>query len=417
MTRWFVLLLIPFCTQAAELPESWRNWQYFRPMQGPDAPSSWLRAALPPDIYGPAQAGLADLRIIDRSGKEVPYLLHAQQDQCDCTWRVAPVGDTGFVPGKYSQAIVDTGSGGAPHNAVQLTLDQKDFFAWTEISASDDRLDWRIVRSKAPLFRFEQDKLTDGQTLSYPSTRSRWLRLRFLQGDRALQVNASQISEHRQTAARRVPLPATLSPANGQTDGESRWEADMEQRQAPVSAVRFATGQAEFHRQVIVSASDDGKRWRNAGQGHIHRHANEGKPDAELEVVFPERRARFWRIALLNRNDSALPGVQPELLGIPRQVAFKREAGEEYRVLYGNPRTRAPHYELVRLSRPEQWQAAPAAVLGVAQGNLAYVSPEAWSERHPGLLWAALLIAVGGLAWMAIKALRPGKAEAQENRK
>lgn len=415
MMRWFALLLIPFCAQAAELSDTWQHWQYLRPLQSPPVQSDWLRATLPAQVYGPAQSSLADLRVIDRNGKEVPYLLHAQHAQCQRTWRNAPVSDTGFTPGEYSQAVVDTGSDGVPHNAVQIGLDQKDFFTWTEIAASDDRLNWRIVRSKAPLFRLEQGKLTNGLVLTYPRTRSRWLRLRFLQSEKALQASNARITEESRTEAQREALPAAFALANRQPAGESLWEADLDKLRPPVSAIRIETSQAEFHRQVKISSSVDGKNWRNAGQGHIYRHADDGKQRSELEVAFPEAHARFWRVALLNRNDPALPGLRLEMLGVTRQVAFKREAGQEYRLLYGNPRATAPQYELAQLSRAEQWQAAPAAALGAEQQNSAYVSPEAWSERHPWLLWAALLIAVGGLAWMALNALRPGNAGAQES--
>lgn len=426
MMRWIALLLLPLCAQAADLPPAkapedkpgaWQHWQYFRPLQSPPGPSAWLRATLPAEIYGPAQNGLADLRVIDRSGKEVPYLLHAQQEQCQRAWRNAPVSDTGFTPGEYSQAVVDAGSNGAPHNAVQINLDQKDFFTWTEIAASDDRLNWRIVRGKAPLFRFEQDKLTNGQVLSYPRTRSRWLRLRFLQGEKALQATSARITEESRTDAQRAPLPAIFSLTAGQPERESLWEADMGKLRPPASAIRFETSQPAFHRQVKISTSDDGKNWRSARQGHIYRHVDDGKQRTELEVVFPEIHARFWRVTLLNRNDPALPGLRLKMLGVPRQVMFKREAGQDYRLLYGNPRATAPHYELAQLSHPQQWQAAPATPLGAEQRNSAYVSAEAWSERHPWLLWTALLIAVGGLAWMAINALRPGNAGAQESDK
>lgn len=412
MMRWFALLLLPLCAQAAELSDAWQHWQYSRALQSPPGTSAWLRITLPAEIYGPAQDGLADLRVIDSNGKEVPYLLHAQQEQCQRTWRNAPISDSGFTPGEFSQAVVDTGPNGTPHNAIQITLDQKDFFTWAEIAASDDRLNWRIVREKAPLFRFEQDNLTNGQVLTYPRTRSRWLRLRFLQGEKALQISGAGITEESKTEAQHMPLPATFGLAARQPEKESQWETDMGKRHPPISAIRFETSQAEFHRQVNISASEDGKNWRRVGQGHIYRHADDGKQRSELEVDFPEIHARFWSVNLLNRNDPALPGLRLEALGVPRQVAFKREAGQDYRLLYGNPRASAPQYELSQLSRLEQWQAAPATSLGEEQRNSAYVSAEAWSERHPWLLWSALLIAVGGLAWVALNALRPGNSGA-----
>lgn len=416
MTRWLFLLLLPFSAQSMELPSAWQNWQYSRSLQIPADAPAWARFTLPPEIYGPAQGKLADLRLIDRNGKEIPYLLHAQQEQCQRTWRNAPISDTGFTPDHYSQAVIDAGSDGSPHNAVEITADQKDFFAWTEIAASDDRVTWRIVREKAPFYRFDGDRLNSGEILGYPLTRSRWLRLRFRQGEKALVASSARITQEIRSEAERIPLNTGFQPAARQVEGEDPWQADLGPNLPPISALRLESSQQEFHRGVRVSASDDGKNWRNIAHGHIYRHA--ATPDerqrAVLEISFPEARARFWRISILNHNDPALPGLQISILTIPRHVAFKPETGQDYRLLYGNPRAMPAQYELARLSNGAQWQNAPLATLGTEAANTAYVSPAPWSERHPWLLWSALIAAVGVLAWIAINALRHGNAGIQD---
>ncbi|MFA5243019.1 MAG: DUF3999 family protein [Sulfuricella sp.] len=416
MRRLF-LLLLPFGVQAAELPPAkaaepaaWQHWQYSRPLQMPAAPSEWARFTLPAEIHGPAQGSLADLRLIGQNGKEIPYLLYAQQEQCQRTWRSAPLSDTGFIPGQYSQAVVDAGTDGALHNAVEISTEQKDFFTWTEIAASDDHVTWRSVREKAPLYRFDSARPNNGEILNYPLTRSRWLRLRFLQGEKALSITSARITREVRTEAERTPLAATFQLAAGQVEGESVWQTDLGRSLPPVSALRFESSQAKFHRGVKVSASEDGKNWRGIAHGHIYRHAAalDEKQRAVLEISFPETRARFWRISILNRNDPALPGLHVNMLSIPRHIAFRREAGLDYRLLYGNPSATPAQYELAQVSSSAQWQSAPVATLGMEASNTSYVSAAPWSERHPWLLWTALVTAVGMLAWMAITALRHG---------
>lgn len=407
MRRWLALLLLPLCVQAGELAPAWRHWQYFRVLENP-AQAGWLRATLPPEMFGPARDDLADLRVTDGVGIEIPYFLHAHQEQCERTWHPATLSDTGFIPGSHSQAVVDAGSEGAPHNAVEVQLAQKDFFVWTEIAASDDRITWRIVRERAPLYRFERDQHADGQVLSYPLTRSRWLRLRFLDEHEALAATAVRIAQETRSEAELRAIPAQIVAAAKAPQGESRFTVDLGRNRPPVAALRFKTDQAEFHRAVIVSVSDDDKHWRQAGQGHIYRFARHGDSmqDQALQVGFPETRARYWRISTLDRNDPSLPGLQIELLGVPRTVVFKSTGRRDYRLLYGNARATAPHYELARLARDGQWLDAPAAAVGEEQLNAAFASPEPWSERHPWLLWSALFMAVGMLSWVALHALR-----------
>lgn len=412
MTRWLFLLLLPFSAQGMELPSAWQHWQYARALQIPAATAEWVRFPLLPEIYGPAQGDLADLRLIDRSGREIPYLLHAQQEQCQRTWRSASLSDTGFTPGRYSQALIDTGSNGSPHNAVEITTDQKDFFAWTEIAASDDRITWRIVREKAPFYRFDGDRLNSGEILSYPLTRSRWLRLRFLQGEKALLATSARITQEIRSEAEHMPLNTRFQLDARQEEREERWQTDLGQNLPPISAFRLESSQQEFHRGIRISASDDGKNWRSIAHGHLYRHAAtlDARQRAVLKISFPESRARFWRISILNHNDPALPDLQISMLTIPRHVAFKREAGQDYHLLYGNPRAKPAQYELAQLSNGTQWQNAPLATLGKEAANTAHVNPAPWSERHPWLLWSALIAAVGVLAWIAINALRHGHA-------
>jgi hypothetical protein len=414
--RWLLWLLFPFSVQAAEIPATWQHWQYSRALQLSATPSDWTRFTLPPEIYGPAQGSLADLRLVDRSGKEVPYLLHAQQEQCQRAWRNAPLSDTGFTPGQHSQAVIDTGTDAAAHNALEINTGQKDFFTWTEIAASDDRVTWRIVREKAPLYRFDSDRPNNGEILNYPLTHSRWLRLRFLQGEKALAITSARVTREIRTEAEHIPLAAGFQLAAKQADQESVWQTDLDRIQPPVSALRFETSQQAFHRAVRISTSEDGKSWRIIAHGHIYRHvaAEDVKQRSVMEISFPETRARLWRVAILNRNDPALPGLQVRLLAIPRHVAFRPVQGEDYRLLYGNPRATPAQYELAQLSKGTQWQTAPVSTLGMEVANAAYVSPEPWSERHPWLLWAALVATVGLLAWIAINALRHGNAEAEE---
>jgi hypothetical protein len=416
MMRWLFLLLLPLAAEAAGLPGNWQHWQYFRSVQTPAAPAEWTSITLPSEIYGPAQGSLADLRLSDESGTEIPYLLYAQQEQCQRTWRGIPVSDTGFIPGQHSQAVIDTGSEGAPHNAVEITSDQKDFFTWTEISASDDRINWRIVREKTPFYHFDSDEQNKGEILNYPLTRSRWLRLRFLQGEKALLVTGARITHEVRIEAERIPLDVEFQIAARQAEQETLRQTDLGQMRPPVSAFRFASSQAEFHRGIRISASEDGRNWRNIAHGHIYRHTvgNDEKQRAALEISFPETHARFWRFSVINRNDPALPDLQAQMLTTPRHLAFRPGAGQNYRLLYGNPRATTAQYELAQISKDSQWKSAPVSALGKEELNRDYVSSAPWSDRHPWLLWTALIAAVSLLAWMAINALRHGHAGAKD---
>ena len=417
MMKRALFILFPFCTLAAmaamatggSLPEAWRNWQYSRPIAlAPQAESGLVRVALPLAVHGQSQARLADLRVMDEEGREVPYVLHARLGRKTSEWRDVGFSEVGFVPGRYTGMVVDAGKGDALHNAVEIRTDKKDFMVWVEVAASDDAENWRIVRARAPIYRFEKDGLTGVQVVSYPETRSRRLRVRILEGEEQFPIHGFRVGLEVVEEAERNALPVSLELNAAGPSKESRWQADPGAAHVPVSAVWVAATQPEFHRAARVSVSEDGKSWRHVGRGAFYRYreSHRDEPRSSLHLEFPEVRGRHWRVTVFNRNDPPIEGLRVELGGTPRYVVFRADAGQSYHLLYGNSRTAAPEYELARLTPREDLETAPTGSLGEAEGNSAYISPEPWSERHSFVLWIGLGLAVVVLGGLALRSLR-----------
>lgn len=398
--------------QASELPGAWRNWRYFRPITvQPTANADLGRVTLPRDVLGRSQESLADLRLIDGAGNELPYVLHARTGSSSQDWRAAALSEVGFVPGEYSQAVADTGQGEVMHNAAEVEVVESGFFTWVEVAASDDRSQWRIVRARAPLYRFVKDGLEGPKTISYPDTRSRWLRLRLLSADDKLTVRQVRVAHERIEEAELVPLSAFARLTHDSAHGESRWEVDLGQAHVPAAAVRGATGRAEFHRPLRVSASADGESWRDVAEHDIYRYgyraaAGGDEPTEQLLIRFSEARGRTWRVLVFDRNDAPIDDLRLELLGTPRHVVFRFEPGKDYRLLYGNGRAEPAEYDLRQLIARDRLEGASELPLGPEATNEGYVSAEPWTERHPVVLWVALGLAVAVLASLALRALR-----------
>ncbi len=415
MTRLSLLSLLILSTSVpaggAQVPDEWKNWLYFRPISlGSTAEPRLVRVTLPLETFGRAQKSLADLRVIGANRKEVPYVLHARVGKEERQWRQGEIADLGFIPGEHTQLVVDVGSDHDAHNSLEIQTGVNEFFAWVEIAASDDRENWHVLREKGPIYRFDDTR--EGNTvLSYPDSRARWLRLKVLEPERRFAVYGCRIAYEIVEAAELVELPV-LGPDPAAASKESRWQVDLGIENVPASSVRFQAEQLEFHRTVRVYASVDGENWRRVGQGNIYRYpkpeASEREQDQRtlLQVRFPEARGRYWRVAVLNRDDSPIEGLLPSLGGTPRHVVFRQQPATTYQLLYGNSRTSAPEYDLARITPREELESAAAGELGPEATNPDYLSPEPWSERHPIVLWVALGIAVAILGLLALRSLR-----------
>jgi len=437
---------------AADLPDSglppvWQSWRYWRALGVPatDAPRPALsgaeglvKATLPIEVYARAQTELGDLRLIDDTGSEVPYVLEARQGHRSRQWRSASVVDLGDIPGVGTHAVAEIPVEVERHNSIQVLTDDPDFVAFVEVAASailpppeKEESAWRIIRDSAHIFRLRKDGLEGVQEVSYPVSTARFLRLRIhRQGGKGLKLTGIRVAFEEVEEAELAELPVDKVTQPPGAKGQSLWQVDLGTGRVPVSQVRFVVVTPEFHRGVEVLTSEDGKLWVHAGAATLHRIAAPrgelmpGKPAPSggaqaditqlssgggvsgLVVEFPERRGRYWRVEVADRNDAPLSGVRIELWGTPRHVIFRWEPRRSYRLLYSNERAKAPQYELARLLGREDREQAVAVAVSAEEVNAAWVDPRPWSERHPVVLWIALGIVVAALALLALRALR-----------
>jgi hypothetical protein len=410
------LLLAARLSGQAEFPlsEAWRHWRYSAPVEPPAGHSGLVAVVVTPAVTAHAQPHWADLRVADDTGREIPFVLHSVQDRRSVEPRAARLLEVSFLPGESTQGIVDLGENPPEHNSLEVQINRTDYFLWVEVAISSNARSWRILNERSPVYRFSASGLDGNQTIRYFPSRSRYLRIRLLEGKEKLPLDGVRVAQEVRREAERTPLETPLQPDPAAPVAESWWLADLGSARLPLSEVRFTVEQAEFHRAVRVRTSDDGKIWRTAGHGDIYRISPragslqlQGEDGRErLRIRLPETQARFWRVEVLNRNDPPLVGARLQLLGTPRRMIFRVEAGRSYRLLMGHPRATDAQYEMARLTPEKELEAAVAASLGAIAVNPAWADPAPWTERHSYLLWIALLAAAAIIGLLALRALR-----------
>jgi Protein of unknown function (DUF3999) len=386
------------------LPDQWKNWRYSMTIEaGNTAVRQMVRVTLPMQAVVHSQSiALPDLRIIDDTGREVPFVVDISRAARTGTWRYVPTSEFGFVPGSYTQIVADKVSERELSDGLRINSDEANYFTFVEIAASDDDQTWRIVREEAPIFKFERDNLRGTQTVAFPATRARWLRVRVLDPAKSFNIQSIEVVYNETKPAELEPWPLAFK-HNSQSEAQQTWlEADATGPALPGSVVQLDAEQGEYHRPVRISTSDDGQTWTEVGEGVIARSPTQSTNRIEFEEVG----GRYWRIAVFNHNDPPVAGFDAKLLASPRHVAFRQEPGRSYRLIYGDSRAVAPQYDVTDLTTPSERAAGPAVLAGAEEINAAYVSPEPWTEQHPVILWIALVFTVIVMAGLAIRTLR-----------
>jgi hypothetical protein len=411
-----VFAALAAATFAADLPDAWRSWRYSRPIES--ARSGILNyATLDREVFVHSENYLADLRVIDDLGNEQPYEVRnllappAQNLALPSTLR-----ENSFVPGEFTQVIVDIGDRAGFHNSLRVQTPESDFINWVEIAASDDAHLWRIVNPRAPISRFRRENLDGSQTILYSENNARYLRLRIEEPAHQFPVTGVEIfvsrSPQKEALTTAAPLIALLPPESAGVPSRTQWAVDLGSSTIPVAELNFETDQPEFYRAVRISTSMDDKEWQSAGSGEIYRYTAGGKTEESLLVRCGESwGARYFRAEILNGNDAPLSSVRMSVAMRLRFVLFRPRENRAYRLLYGKARASAPQYDFARTLHIQPNEELLHLSLGPEELTANYADPRPFTERHPNLLWIALGLAIVLLGYAALRALRtPGNA-------
>ena len=416
----FLLLSALAAAFAGDLPSVWRSWRYSRPIEPPRA-DTLNYITLDREVFSHSENQLEDLRIIDDFGQQLPYELRAQITPPPEPVRVpATLRENSFVPGQFTQVVIDLGARPRFHNSLRVQTRESDFINWVQVAASDDAHVWRIVNPRAPISRFRKDNLEGSQTIRYSENNARYLRVRIQEAGHLFQVPDIEVFSSPATKtegpAEGALLFASAAPEQGGEASQTRWTLDLGSGNISVAKLKFETSQPEFYRAVRILTSNDQKEWQFAGGGEIHRYVVGGKTEESLAVqCYESERPRYLRVEVLNANDAPLSAVRLSAAMPLRFVLFRPAPNRSYRLIYGNARANAPQYDLSRTLQIPALEAMFRASLGSEEATSNYADPRPFTERHPNLLWIALGVAVVLLGSAALRALRtPVSTEAEK---
>jgi Protein of unknown function (DUF3999) len=407
------VLLATFAVLAdTSLPAAWKHWHYSRAIELPPgaAPGvgQFADVVAPPDLYTHTDTGLADLRVIDDRGTEVPYVISQRVRSFRSSTLPSTLRENSFSAGAFTQLVLDAGAHAPFHNTVRIETGETDFIEWVQVEASDDGHVWRMVEERAPIFRFRKNAHEGTQLVHYSENNAQYLRVRILDGDKKFSVSGAQILLETTEPAECVPLEMAMVADAKQTAGRSVWSAELGAAMPLVTEVRFEVdAPPEFIRSVEISSSIDGKDWDSLQPAEIYRYRRGDAQQEQLAVAVNTSRGRssHFRVEIVNGNDAPLAVAAPKLYITPQHIAFEQRPGRSYRLIYGEERAEGAEYDLARRVNAAKLVGV-AGRLGPEETNAGWVDPRPWTETHDIFLWLVLLVAVMLIGYAAVRSLR-----------
>jgi len=143
----------------------------------------------------------------------------------------------------------------------------------------------------------------------------------------------------------------------------------------------------------------------------VHSVQNGHRIDEE-RLTIDAPRAEFetpakWTITIDNGDDAPLKVESVRLQMLERDLCLDAAGSGDYKLYYGDGALAAPRYDYATLFAP-QADAAKAA-LGSEQANAAFEArpdERPFTEKHPALLWAALVLVIALLGAIALGSVK-----------
>lgn len=402
-------------------------WAYVVELEPTAVSPGLYDLTVPLEVMDKSRPDLADVRILDATGKEVPYAIRIRRELDETTNVGGNLFNHTILSSRAREVSVDLGEATGEHNEIEIETSGANFRRRVVIEGSDSGRDWKMLQSDAVIFEFEsQNRNVTSNRVSYPTSRFRFLRVRVLADEltddeppvitavKAVRVIRS--SGELMTWNVNVPSYQLLRHEGAPA---SAWNIDLG-AYVPCDRLILHINEQTFSRPFHLEAVDDQQNARLIGQGELTRRVGEEiKP---VVVMFDqEEHVRKLRLITTDHRNQTLVISEIKAGAPTRQLVFelKEPPALPLRIFYGNPKAEAPHYDFEKEVVAKLSTAPVRLQVGPATANPNYrPEPLPLTERIPWLIYIVLTLsslALGVILWkLAQSRINSGPHATQE---
>jgi hypothetical protein len=396
------------------------DWKYYVPLELPaEGGTEYYDFVVTPPVFDGAQLELHDLRLVDASGREVPYDLRLRAPRDRPEILALREFNRARSPDGASELSVEMLEMLKEHSSVRVQLSGQSYGRRAEVFGSDNGSDWNKLETST-LFDFREEvKEFTRDSIRYPPSRYRFLRVRVFpdpgrNGD-VPDIHGIEVLHVAADPGEQVRLPFRLGGREATRVNEqpgSRWRLDLGGRFVPCNGLALDVADPSFSRDYQIR---EGFQMEQGGfvyteytdGGKLERLP--GRPIEPVAIKFHEQRANWLELHVVDYANPPLAIRGGTFTHDARQVIFAAEPGlaGPLRLYFGNPRAGAPEYDFGR-TLPSQVVPEPTRLaVGARLDNPGYVPPPLpFTERFPWVIYVFLSAASLVLAGVIVSVAR-----------
>jgi hypothetical protein len=324
-----------------------QSWRFSKDVRPPD--DGFALIDLDQEILVNSRDDLADIRLSDKEGQEVPYQLVRQRQYKEETYQ-AQIIDNVIRVNEFSSVTLDLQEGNRLHNLVLLDLETKnDYLRDVKIEESDDNRNWSLVATGKVFFVSPNYRQND---LSYPTASSRYLKVSIdARGKEPLIIRSAKIKYVTPPGdLSELLLPSSLT--TNRTDAKNNVTEivlELGAKGYQAGHIDFQVSGSNYNRLVELYDSNDGNNWNSIGSDRIFQYKWIDYETLKNKLTINRRVGKYIKLVVDNQDSPPLDIISVSVWGDSPKILADLHTGG-YTLWYGNPDSKLPQYDISQFS-------------------------------------------------------------------
>jgi hypothetical protein len=390
-------------------------FKYQRPVQV--QPGGQRYVAVDEQTWKNARRDLGDLRLYNGQ-QEVPCALIVERGSRENDSKEVSVLQQSVVGGK-TQFLIDM-TGVPEYDHIDLRLATKNFVAHARVEGQEDLhgKNWALL-GESILYDLSKENLGGNSVLRLPLSTYKYLRVTIDGPVKPADIvdASSEFRQEQKAVWRDVGAPPTVAemPMSAARNDFSRRNGKATvltfavPENVPVNRVALDIDPAQPNFRRSVQVTDDKDNYIGSGEiDRVYMVRSGQKIDTDdYDVSFSAVGHKTMKVIIDNGDDPPLKIKSARLQQLEHRLYFDAPASRALTLYYGDEKLDPPVYDYAKLFLLAK-DAAPAQI-GAEQANAAYTGrpdERPWTERHPAVLWIAIVAAVLVLGAIALRSMK-----------
>ncbi|RLE20133.1 MAG: hypothetical protein DRJ08_07390 [Acidobacteria bacterium] len=381
-SRFILPLLLFFCLAAATGPLKPKNFQYARTLPGPLKPGNIYRIILPGEVLNHTTIDQRDIRVFSPDETLIPFtILREHKPAVSRAQYRLKILDFNASK-RMCSMILEVPATAQPIRMLFFSTPNRDFRKSISISTSDDRKNWTPLLNES-IFDFSQNVDLRKTSVSFNPIKCRWFRIQLADVELPPENEAIQLNYKglKFSSTGKASTPFRINSVTASTRARST-EADTSDTikltnfdtktdaagntilsfssGIPISSIAIETTNSVFYRSVSLK----GERITldrhdiSLARGTFYKFSLGNKTQQRVSLATQPSDTGNYKLTIFNGDNAPLAITALRLTWVRRNLFLIPETNplKDAVLCYGNPKVPAPHFDVARFIRPDNWE-------------------------------------------------------------